>query len=121
MNKKQKALVAKAELYPLGTPLDGLYVIPSGRLYKGFFDKKKWEHMILVGYNIENEKYYLIENSEHEDIDVVTFFHFSHVFSVDIPHEYEAIRLVFDNPVKIDEIMSAVTPREIVNMPKIRD
>lgn len=113
MNENTKELIAKAVPYKDGTVLYGVYVIPSERPYVGPWAPNEYEHMILVGMG-EDENgefvYYLIENEENgEDIDVLTFFR-SRIQSIDIPHEYSAVRIIFTEPVTIKERYSSISP-----------
>lgn len=113
MNKKQKALIASAIPYPLGQPLSSIYVIPSGRLYKGPFKGNGFDHMILIGEDAFTETYYFI--NEGRETDVLATFHLSHIHSVDIPHRFGgAIRLCFSPIIAIRDVsMSSIVPFEI--------
>lgn len=113
MNKNTKELIAKAVPYKDGTPLYGIYVIPSERPYEGPWAPNDYEHMILIGLS-EDENgefvYYLIENEiAGNDIDVLSFFR-SKVQSIDVPHKYSAVRIIFSEPVIIKERYSSISP-----------
>ena len=111
MTKKQKDLIAKAVPYVPHTPLTAIYIIPSGRPYKGLFQPTDFEHMILIGEDARNEIYYHINPSS--ETDVMAFFHLSHVHSIDIPHRHGAIRVCFSHVVEIqDTSMSSIIPVE---------
>ena len=111
MTKKQKALIEKAEPYVLNTPLTAIYIIPSGRPYKGPFTGNGFEHMILIGEDAIEERYYYI--NPEEEVDVLTFFHLSTVHSIDVPCRHGTIRVCFREPVIVDELLSAITPKAI--------
>ena len=106
MNKYQKELIARCETYPLGTPFDCLYIIPSGKLYNGFWGKNGYNKIYLVcQVHIEGQgdKYYLIGN-EYE-IDVVELPN----TRFDIPEKLNCIRCFADKHFVINEILSALT------------
>ena len=114
MNKKQKALIAEAVPYKEGIPLSSVLVIPSGRLYKGFFTSKDWDHIILIGEDAQNDTVYYLNPKAETD---VFFLIRCNVASIDIPHRFGgAIRVSFRTPVVIpylDPDISSVTPVEI--------
>lgn len=117
MNKKQKEILAKAEDYKLGTPITAILIIPSGRYYRGAWGRNGFDHMYLIGENAREDKYYYINKGE--ETDVLTFFHLSRVHSVDIPHHTgSSVRICFDEPVIIDELLSSITPKSVSTLEK---
>lgn len=116
MTKKQKALIKRAVPYPHGTPLGAIYVIPSGRVYQDPFCRvsvEHWEHMILIGLGINGDALYLIEQEDGEDIDILRTFDASQISGIDIPLQYDTVRLIFDRPVVFDSSGACMIPKEI--------
>ena len=89
MNKKQKELIAQCKPYPLGTPFDCLYIIPSGKLYNGFWGKNGYNKIYLVcqvQIKDKDDEYYLI--GDKYEIDVVSLPN----IEFDIPKELNCVR-----------------------------
>lgn len=116
MTKKQKTLIKQATPYQYGTPLVAIYVIPSGRAYRDPFCKKggdQWQHMILIGVDSTTYDLYLIEQDDDNDIDILRTFDASQISGIDIPLQYDTVRLLFDRPVVFDRSGACMIPKEI--------
>lgn len=95
MTKKQKELIAEAIHYD-GSPIDGIYILSEHKLYNGAWGKNGYNSMIILAYSIENEKIYHFDLNYQRDV----FSCLKKVrFSIDIPHEYDCLRLCFYDPV----------------------
>ncbi len=101
LRKKEQELVNQAIEYN-GSALDGIYIISKHKLYDGFWGKNGFNDMIVLGYrwiNSEQEIY-------HFDIecprDVIQCFK-NIQFSIDIPNEYDCIRLCFQEPIVVSK------------------
>ena len=103
MTKKEKELVAKAIPYD-GSPIDGLYIFSTHKLYEGIWGKNGYNSMIILAYAYQ---------SEHEDN---KYFHFDLdyqrdviqclkdiQFSIDVPNSCDCIRLCFRKPMIVDK------------------
>ena len=98
MNKYQKELIAKCVEYPEGTPFDYLYIIPSGKMYNGYWGKNGYNDIYLVAESIsdslDESKYYFIGKG----VDIVTLGDWRNkfkkeYFKFDIPEKLNCIRL----------------------------
>ena len=121
MTDKQKELINKAtKKYRKGIELEYIYVIPSERLYNGPWIPTTYEHMILIGETIEGDHYLISNDKPDEDIDVLTLF-LSRVIAIDIPHEYDSVRLCFENPIVIDECLSSISPKAVDHLEALEE
>lgn len=91
MNKRLKGLIERAEVYNQEL-LDDLFIIPSGKVYNGFWGKNGYNKIILIGRNLKEAKAYRIDTDIQHDI-----IHFSYIkefgIKIDIPTEYNCVRL----------------------------
>lgn len=120
MNKYQKELIEKCEPYEVGTPFDNLYIIPSGKLYNGFWGKNGYNKIYLVcGVHEDNEDKFYLVGKKHQ-VDVLDFGdylkqHTLTVLSCDIPNKLNCVRLFHLGRKKfvIRDVLSTVTIEEI--------
>lgn len=87
MTKVLQELIKNAKPYN-NEVLCSLLVIPSGKLYKGFWGQNEYNQIILIGCDKEN--HYLISTGCQHD--VLNCFN-AIGLSIDIPHEYNCVRL----------------------------
>jgi hypothetical protein len=107
MTEKLKALIENATLYDWSKHkdmlFDFLYIIPKEEKYDGFW-----------GQNGYNQMFILAQQQESEDVYMVTDFADSFVFMhprnthIDIPTDYQCVRIWFDCPIKIEPPASTV-------------
>ena len=105
MTKKEKALIDTAIEYD-GSPLDGLYIISAHKLYKGFWGENGYNEMIILGYRWPKD-----EKCRYEE-KIVYHFNLNYQkdvlqcfkdiqFSMDMPNEYDCLRLCFREPIVV--------------------
>lgn len=111
MKKKLKELIEKAEPYNQ-QPLNDLLIIPSNKKYDGFWDKNGYNQIILLGRNYKEDKVYRIDTINQHD--VIDFYGLKDTKrgQIDIPCEYNCIRLNFDCSIKVSNSVSALLIEE---------
>ena len=88
MNKEQKELIAKCEPYVDGTPFKSFYVIPSGKLYTGFWGKNGFNKIYIICRN--GDKLYLVGEYQCDVLDILPL----HSLHIDVPHKFNALLFV---------------------------
>lgn len=95
MNKYQKELIEKSKPYIPEMPFDYLYIIPSGKLYNGFWGKNGHNSIYIVcGVHKEHEDEYYLIGKDYQ-VDVLDFMDFSKqtmAISCDIPNKINCVR-----------------------------
>ena len=86
MNKALKELIAQCEPYVDGTPFSSAYLIPSGKLYNGFWGKNGFNKFYIVCN--EGDKHYLVGGCA--ECDLVEIRPLSTAY-FDIPNQYNAL------------------------------
>ena len=94
--KKEKTLIETAIEYD-GSALNGLYIISNHKLYNGFWGKNGYNSMTILGYNKDKVFHF---GDYLRDV----FQCFKEIsFSIDVPNEYDCIRLCFRDAVVVDK------------------
>ena len=115
MNKKTKEFIEQAIPYELGTLLGSIYIISTGKLYKGFWGKNGYNNIIVIGRGYgQDDNLYLI-NKDYE-CDVLFFYKMGEHMSsakLDIPHDLNCVHIWFSpvHAIYFDEIVSGLTPK----------
>ena len=112
MNKYQKELIDKCEPYPVGTPFDVLYIIPSGVSYNGFWGKNGYNKIYLVCRDTKNDKWYIV--GDEYECDVLSFNNHSNYKDVpalraDIPNKLNCLCVVGKRRLVFNVILSNMT------------
>ncbi len=103
MTKKEKELISKAVEYD-GSPINGLYIFSTHKLYKGFWGKNGYNSMIILGYAYQND--HAEDKIYHFGLDyerdVIQCFK-DMQYSIDFPHEYDCVRFCFKKPIIVSK------------------
>lgn len=111
MKKALKELLEKAEQYN-GQPLNDLLIIPNGEKYTGFWGKNGYNKIILLGRNHKEDKIYRIDTpNQHDVIDFYRLKNAAHG-QIDIPSEYNCVRLNFNKSIIVDNSVSSLLMEE---------
>lgn len=117
MNKKQQKLLEGCEPYEPGTKFNTLYIIPGGKLYRGFWGKNGYNKIYLVCVTREGKKYVIGTNSEVDILQLWDLDNASH-FNIDVPKEYNCVRLFTihsQSSLVIPDKLSTIIVKEVRN------
>lgn len=96
MKKALKELIENAKEYN-GESLTSLLIIPSGKLYDGFWGKNGYEYVNVIGQNGDGGEYIRYKITI-DRADVLTIFK-TKICNIDIPHELGCVRICFDEEI----------------------
>lgn len=102
MNENLKELIDKAQSVNYGV-FNEFLIIPSGRKYDGFWGVNGYNHIIVLAKKFEEKEWLKLTDSS----DVISFLHSTSV-NIDIPTEYNCVRVFFNNPITINDVNSSI-------------
>lgn len=112
MKKALKELIENAEPYN-GQAVCDFLIIPSGKKYQGFWGKNGYNKIIILGRSYAENKVFRIDTAyEHDVIDFYRLKDATHG-QIDIPQEYNCIRLHFGKYVKVNNAVSSLLIEEV--------
>ena len=88
MNKYQKELIEKCEPYVDGTPFRDLYIIPGGKLYRGFWGINGYNRFYLVCVSRDDKHYVIGVNYQIDS----GWFASKEMLNFDIPKHLDCVR-----------------------------
>ena len=117
MNKACKKLIEKAKPYN-GEEIGMLYIINSGKLYRGFWGKNGYNKIIVIGssrkpHNEPVEYYNLSENYDIDKVSIEDLVEHERC-NIDIEHKYNCVRVWFNKTITRELLLSDITfkPKE---------
>ena len=104
MKKALKELIENAPRRDCGEYVYFL-LIPTNRMYNGFFGKNGYNNMIVLGYDKAEKKHYRLDKESGSDD-----FSIWDVYGtqMDVPNEYGCVRVHFREPLRVDYPQSSV-------------
>lgn len=106
MKAKLKELIDKAEPFAEGD-YDMFLLIPSGRMYDGFWGKNGYDSIIILGKLREVENWTRIDN-EASDVFTMQLREYNGHVNFDIPHDLGCFRICLSNKLHIGPCASTV-------------
>lgn len=104
MNKKEKALLAKAVPYDYDDPkpIKAFYVVNTHKLYDGGWGKNGFNNMIIVGVweHDHDVTYYTFPGTDQRDL-MTAIVREPVRFNIDITNEWDSVHFWFDKPIKM--------------------
>ena len=100
MKKALKELIENAQEYN-GELLTSLLIIPSGKLYDGFWGKNGYEYVNVIGCKMDGGQrtHYKITIDKADVVNVLAV----EIDSIDIPHELGCVKISFNKPIVCTE------------------
>ena len=100
MKKALKELIENAQEYN-GELLTSLLIIPSGKLYDGFWGKNGYEYVNVIGCKVDGGQrtHYKITIDKADVVNVFAV----EIDSIDIPHELGCVHISFNKPIVCTE------------------
>ena len=110
MNKALKELYDRAEERIAGR-YDEFLIISDNKAYDGFFGKNGYNSMTLLGFDKSTKTWYKISSRVADVIDSYE----PMTWSIDIPTEYNCVRIFFRKPVYIHDTIPLSSVRVFNN------
>lgn len=100
MKKALKELIENAKEYN-GESLTSLLIIPSGKLYKGFWGKNGFDYVNVIGRKMDGGQltHYKLTIDKADLVDFCAV----EINSIDIPHELGCVKISFKKPIVCTE------------------
>lgn len=97
MKKKLKELIESAESRLAGK-YDAFLIVSENKPYNGFYEKTGYNFMTVLGFDGDDGKWYKV-SINYSDV-MTTYDKMS--WNIDIPTEYNCVRIWFSHPVYIN-------------------